>query len=173
MSDHEHTTIIGPDTHIKGEMVFETSACVLGRFEGRIASKGELTVGDSATCKASIDATRIVIDGTVEGDIIARERLELNAGATINGDIVANKLIVAEGASFIGHCRVGEAAVKAAKEQPSSIPIEAGRAAQAAQVARNKGSSSPQPLVGDIESTLAGFEAKLSEFSRSKTGTGA
>src|ERR1043165_3518778 len=117
MSDREHTTVIGPDTHIKGEMMFETSACILGRFEGRIASKGELTIGDSAACKASIDATRIVVDGNIEGDIVARERLELNAGATINGDIVANKLIVAEGASFMGHCRVGEAAVKSAKEQ--------------------------------------------------------
>lgn len=170
MSDREHTTVIGPDTHIKGEMVFETSACILGRFEGRVTSKGELTVGDSAACKASIDAARVIVDGTVEGDIIARERLELNAGATVNGDIVANKLIVAEGASFMGHCRVGEAAVKAAKEQPANIPIEAGRAAQAA---RNK-TGAPQPMVGDIESTLAGFEAKLSEFSRSKsaaTGT--
>jgi cytoskeletal protein CcmA (bactofilin family) len=168
MPDAIHTTIIGPDTHIKGEMVFESSACILGRFEGRIASKGELTIGDSANCKASIDAARVVVDGTVEGDIVARERLELNAGATINGDIVANKLIVAEGASFMGHCRVGEAAVKAAKEPSSSIPIETGRAAHAA---RTK--NTPQP-VGDIESTLAGFEAKLSEFSRTKsTATGA
>jgi cytoskeletal protein CcmA (bactofilin family) len=173
MPDRDHTTIIGPDTHIKGEMMFDTSACILGRFEGRIASKGELTVGDSAACKASIDASRIIVDGTVEGDIIARERLELNAGATINGDIVANKLIVAEGASFIGHCRVGEAAVKAAaKDQPASIPIEAGRAAQAR--TKNAPPLAPQAMGNDIESTLAGFEAKLSEFSRSKSAaTGA
>lgn len=163
-------TIIGPDTHIKGEMTFETAACVLGRLEGRITSKGELNIGEGAACKASIDAARIVVDGAVEGDIVARERLELNAGAQINGDIVAARLIVAEGASFVGNCRVGEAAVKAAREAPSgAIPIESGRA-------RKNQSHAPAPASApapaDIESSLAGFEAKLAEFSRGKSAVG-
>lgn len=161
MADNrEHMTVIGPDTHIKGEMIFENAASVLGRFEGRIVSKGELTIGETSVCKAGIDAGRIIVDGAVEGDIVARERLELNPGATINGDIVAAKLVVAEGATFVGHCRVGEAAVKSAKEPSGAIPIEQGR-------------PSPKvvttPASGDIESTLAGFEAKLAEFSRGKS----
>lgn len=156
-------TVIGPDTHIKGEIAFESSACVLGRVEGRITSKGELSIGEGASCKTSIDAGRVIVDGTVEGDIVARDRLELNAGAQILGDIVAAKLIVAEGASFVGNCRVGEAAIKAVKEQGGGgIPIESGRQRKA----------TPQP-VGDIETTLAGFEAKLAEFSRGKTAAGA
>ncbi len=163
----DQMTVIGPDTHIKGEMVFENSACILGRFEGRIASKGELAIGDSAVCKAGIDAARIVVDGVVEGDIVARERLELNTGATINGDIVAAKLIVAEGATFIGHCRVGEAAVKSAKEPGGAIPIEQGRTGGSGKGA-GKVVTTPA-ATGDIESTLAGFEAKLAEFSRGKT----
>ena len=36
------TTVIGADTHIKGDMTFETTARLLGTFEGKIASKGEL-----------------------------------------------------------------------------------------------------------------------------------
>ncbi len=164
MGEQTHTTVIGPDTHIKGEMVFEHAACLLGRFEGRITSKGELMIGETAACKASVDAARIIVDGGVEGDIVARERLELNPGAIVNGDIVAAKLVVAEGASFIGHCRVGEAAVKAAKEAGATtgaIPIEQGRTGGKPGKAAATGA--------DLESTLAGFEAKLAEFSRTKT----
>ncbi len=169
MSEQTHTTVIGPDTHIKGEMVFEHAACLLGRFEGRITSKGELAIGEGAVCKASVDAARIIVDGGVEGDIIARERLELNPGAIVNGDIVAAKLVVAEGASFMGHCKVGEAAVKAAKEATATgaIPIEQGRTGSSK-------AAKAQATGADLESTLAGFEAKLAEFSRSKaaaTGT--
>lgn len=171
MSDREHTTVIGPDTFIKGEMVFEHAATVLGRFEGRIASKGELVIGETSNCKASIDAARIVIDGAVEGDLTARERLELNPGAVVTGDIVAAKLVAAEGASFVGHCRVGEAAVKAAKEPGASIPIDQGRAASAKN-AKPQTQPTPAATGGDLESTLAGFEAKLAEFSRTKAATG-
>lgn len=178
MPEREAITVIGPDTHIKGEMVFDSNACILGRFEGRIVSKGNLQIGESALCKASLDAQRIVVDGHVEGDIVAREKLELNAGATVNGDIYAAKLVVAEGATFIGNCRVGESAFKteppAAKAEPAQpVAKPAGRqpvrAAQpAAREAAHSNGNGNGSGNGDIEATLAGFEAKLAEFSRAK-----
>jgi cytoskeletal protein CcmA (bactofilin family) len=172
MADHrDHTTIIGPDTHIKGEMVFESSACILGQFEGRITSKGTLEIGESSTCKASVDAARVIVEGTVEGDIIARDRLDLNAGAAVHGDITANKLVVAEGATFIGHCRVGEAAAKAEPTVKTMKPegvlgFDRPRTARPA-------AAGVTPPANEIEATIAGFEAKLAEFSRSKNAPAA
>jgi hypothetical protein len=61
-----------------------------------------------------LEAGTVIVDGTVDGDILARERVQLNGSARVNGDVIAEKLIVAEGASFSGHCRVGPEAVKQA-----------------------------------------------------------
>lgn len=108
------TTIIGADTHIKGEMSFDNTARLLGTFEGKIAAKGELHVADGASCRAEVEASRVNVDGSVEGDVTARERVQLNAKATMRGDLVAAKLVVAEGATFVGHVTVGPDAAKGA-----------------------------------------------------------
>lgn len=122
MSDHDaQITVIGPDTRIKGEMSFERTARVLGEFEGKISTAGELQIGGSARCKAALEAGTLIVDGLVEGDVLARERVQLNGSAKIIGDIVAEKLIVSEGASFSGHCRVGPEAV-AALVSPQAKP---------------------------------------------------
>lgn len=112
MAEENQVTIIGPDTHIKGEMSFDRSCRLLGSFEGTINAKGQLHVADGASCKAEVEAADIVVDGTIEGNVTARERIVLNAKSRIIGDVVAAKLIVAEGASFSGHISVGPAAVK-------------------------------------------------------------
>jgi cytoskeletal protein CcmA (bactofilin family) len=106
------TTVIGTGTHIKGEMSFEGSARLLGSFEGKISAKGELQIADGASCKAAVDAGTITIDGSVEGNVTARERVELTARAKMKGDLVAAKLLVAEGATFTGHVTVGPEAAK-------------------------------------------------------------
>lgn len=106
------TTIIGADTQIKGEMTFEGAARLLGIFEGKISAKGELHVADGASCKAAVDAGKVTVDGSVEGNVTARERVELTARARMKGDLVAAKLLVAEGASFVGHVTVGPEAGK-------------------------------------------------------------
>ena len=106
------TTIIGADTHIKGEMSFDNTAKLLGTFEGQITAKGELQVAEGAKCKASVEASRVTVDGSVEGNMIARERVSLNANAAMKGDLTAAKLVVAEGAVFVGHVKVGPEAAK-------------------------------------------------------------
>lgn len=116
MAEHPNqTTVIGADTRIKGEMTFEGAARILGTFEGNISAKGELHVADGASCKAVVDAGKVTVDGSVEGNVTARERVELTARARMKGDLVAAKLLVAEGASFVGHVTVGPDAVKGGK----------------------------------------------------------
>lgn len=107
-------TVIGRGTTIRGEVDFEHGARILGVFEGKIRSQGEVQIGDTADCRAEIDAACVVIEGKIEGNITARERLRLSETAHLSGDICATKLLVDEGASFVGHCRVGDAADMAA-----------------------------------------------------------
>ena len=110
--NNEQITVIGAGTHIKGEMTFDRTARILGSFEGKISSNGEIQIGETAKCKAAIDGEVVRIDGTVEGDVVARECVHLSDSARMTGDVVASKMIVAEGANFLGHCRVGPDAVK-------------------------------------------------------------
>jgi len=117
-----HTTVIGPDTHIKGDMTFDGTAKILGSFEGSISAKGELQIAESARCKAAVEAGKVLVDGSVEGNLTARERVELTAKARVKGDLVTTRLVVAEGASFVGHCTVGPDAGKGPRPQEGYPP---------------------------------------------------
>jgi len=134
-----NTTIIGPGTRIKGEVDFENSARILGSVEGQIQGSGELTIGSGATCQASIEADTVLIDGTVEGNVVARQRLTLSSKATLRGDITAAAVAVAEGATFIGHCRVGpEALSQPPARQTSTLEPKARSRANAPEWASDK-----------------------------------
>ena len=123
MADPKEMTIIAAGTRIKGEMSFENTARINGVFEGRIEAKGELQVGTGATCAADIDATQLVVDGAVKGNVHAAQRVQLNGKARLMGDIVAERLICAEGASLVGHVTVGPDATKnAGKSGGQSAP---------------------------------------------------
>lgn len=150
-SGHQTTTVIGPDTHIKGEMIFDSTARILGTFEGRIAAKGEVQIGEGAACKAAVEGATVIVDGTIEGDVQARERVQLNSKARVVGDITATTLVVAEGASFHGNCRVGAEAGRSVGGREGA-PRMAQRPINAPQV---------QSGGEQIEATLAGLEARL------------
>ena len=112
-------TVIGNDTRIKGEMFFEKSARILGHFEGKITAQGEVQIGNGANCNAAVEAEQIIVDGSVQGPLLARDRLTLTANAQVQGDLTAGTLVVAEGASFVGHCNVGPRA----NEMTGNAPI--------------------------------------------------
>ena len=112
MAENNDITIIGGDSHFRGELTFERAARVNGKFDGRIAGKGELHVNDGALCKADVEAGTVNVDGRIEGNVNARDTIRLNNKGVIKGDIVAAKMIMAEGASFFGQCAVGPEAQK-------------------------------------------------------------
>ena len=51
MADTGETTIVGADSHFKGELTFERTAKIIGRFDGKITGNGELQVAPNAQCK--------------------------------------------------------------------------------------------------------------------------
>lgn len=122
MTDDMNVTVIAADTQIKGEMTFERSCKLMGRFEGTIIAKGQLHVAEGATCKAQVEAATVIVDGLVEGNITAKEQIQLNAKAQINGDITAGKLVMAEGACVNGHVSVGGEPTRAETSRPVVVP---------------------------------------------------
>lgn len=117
-------TVIGTDIHIKGEMSFKKTVRIVGSFEGTITGEGELQVAKGAACQAHVESGSVVVDGILEGNVVAREKVQLNATGVVKGDIVAGSMVMAEGASFFGQCAVGAEAVKkaAASQGGNSAP---------------------------------------------------
>lgn len=121
-TDDNSVTIIARDAKFKGELNLDQSAKVYGQFEGRMVSQAEIHIAEGALCKASVEARSVIIDGTVEGDVLARERLSLTGKAKVKGDITAAAIIVAEGAVYTGQCKVGPQAPRAGDEDVEVKP---------------------------------------------------
>jgi cytoskeletal protein CcmA (bactofilin family) len=91
---------------IKGTVKFANELLIDGEVEGTIHSTGSLTIGEHASIKGEIKSKSVKVRGTVEGDIFATERCELQAGCTLQGDIEAPRLVVDENATFLGSAKV-------------------------------------------------------------------
>lgn len=92
----------------KGELEFEDTMRIDGRFNGKITSKNELIVGDSAQIEGDIHVGRIAISGTVTGKIVADQRVEIHRNGKVYSDIDTPALIIEEGAIFQGNCVMGD-----------------------------------------------------------------
>ena len=91
---------------IKGTVRFSDELLIDGEVEGTIDSTGTLTIGEHASIRGQIKSASVKVRGSVEGDIFASERCELQAGCTLHGDIEAPRLVVDEHATFCGSAKV-------------------------------------------------------------------
>lgn len=92
---------------LDGEIRFKDMVRVNGHIAGRVLSeKGTLIVSELAIVDACIDVRAAVINGTVNGDIVGHERVELGPCAVIKGNISSPALTIRPGAVFQGQCRM-------------------------------------------------------------------
>ncbi|MEM6757106.1 MAG: polymer-forming cytoskeletal protein, partial [Planctomycetota bacterium] len=124
------TTVVGADSHFKGELSFESTARINGKFDGQITGKGELHVNQNALCKADVDAGGVQVDGRVEGNLNANDTVRLNANGAVKGDITAAKMVMAEGAAFYGMCAVGPDAKQQTTKPSGGQPPQGGQGGQ-------------------------------------------
>jgi cytoskeletal protein CcmA (bactofilin family) len=92
----------------KGELEFDDTMRIDGKFNGRITSKNELIVGESAQIEGDIHVGRIAISGTVIGKIVADQRVEIHRNGKVYSDVDTPALIIEEGAIFQGNCVMGD-----------------------------------------------------------------
>lgn len=97
-------------SHLQGELEFEETFRIDGRFEGKIRSGSELILGDSAEVTGEIEVGRLSVNGSLKGTVRASERVELHARARVEADLATPVLKIEEGARFDGSCRMGEQA---------------------------------------------------------------
>jgi cytoskeletal protein CcmA (bactofilin family) len=98
---------IGKSVVVKGELSGSEDLYVDGQVEGSIALKGNsLTVGPNGQVKASVDAKGVVVQGKLEGNIQATDRVDLRKSAIVTGDISAQRISIEEGAYLKGKVEI-------------------------------------------------------------------
>jgi cytoskeletal protein CcmA (bactofilin family) len=115
------TTYIAPSTKIVGTITGQGAYVFCGAVEGDCDINGPLTLAEGSRWKGTLKATDIIVAGVVEGDVLARQRVEISGTARVSGSLSGHSIAVAEGAVIEGEIKVtsGEAPVKfEEKRQP-------------------------------------------------------
>jgi cytoskeletal protein CcmA (bactofilin family) len=94
---------LGKSVVIKGELSGSEDLYVDGQVEGSITLKGNnLTVGPNGLVKANVEAKGVIVQGKLEGNINASDRVELRKAATVTGDVTTQRISIEEGAYLKG-----------------------------------------------------------------------
>ncbi len=112
---------VGSGTVVTGEANFKALMRVDGHLSGRISStSGTLIVGANGKVDANIEVAVASIQGTVNGDIIASQRLEIGRAGRVNGNIQTPSLVIEQGAQFEGSCKMVKMNADAAAKSKSN-----------------------------------------------------
>jgi len=131
MAEHGGKDILSSDVEIKGSIKFQKELLIDGKVEGDINSDGVLTIGENADIHGEIKTKSITVYGKVHGNITVVERCELKSKCILQGDLKAARLIIEEGATFIGKSEVttGASVAKPSPARPEIVrhdePIKA------------------------------------------------
>ncbi len=99
-------TIIAADVEITGTIKTTGSIQFNGKLDGDLHCEGATTIGKSATVKGNLFVDSITLEGSITGNVTAKDRIQMLATARVNGDIKAKRLTVEDGVTFVGHSEV-------------------------------------------------------------------
>lgn len=104
----EVIAFVGEGVTFKGNIRYQGTIRIDGRFEGEIATDGVLIVGEKAVVTAKIEAGTISSQGRITGDINAKEKVKLMGSATFEGTVKTPSISIDEGVIFNGTCRMSK-----------------------------------------------------------------
>lgn len=100
-------TLLGHTLVFKGDLSGSEDLVIAGQFEGTLNVQGHcVMVGPEGQVKADIQASRVVIQGTVHGNISVKERVEIHKSGHVVGDVVAPGISIEDGAYFKGKIEI-------------------------------------------------------------------
>src|SRR5258708_24897134 len=103
---HSSKNVLNSDVEIKGAIKFSGELTFDGKLDGDINSEGSLALGDNAVIKGNINVNTVVMRGKINGNVIAREKIEIKSKTELFGDVRAPKLVIEEGVTFVGKTEV-------------------------------------------------------------------
>ncbi|GAB4503377.1 MAG: polymer-forming cytoskeletal protein [Anaerolineales bacterium] len=126
------TSVLGTGVIWHGSINGSGGVRIEGAFEGQIALRGMLVVGETGrvTCE-NIRANTVIVAGAVRGNITT-QKLEIRAGGRVWGDVVTTAFVTEEGAFLRGQIRMEETVELDLEPVPETTPAEAALAESAA-----------------------------------------
>lgn len=104
LDDEDYDTFLAPDVVFDGSIQFEKPFIIKGCVKGSIHSNSDLMISEHAQVEADITADRIVIKGSVTGDVTAVTSIHIFPTGKLTGDIIASEVILDSGSFFSGAC---------------------------------------------------------------------
>ncbi len=106
--DKNEKKVLDVDASMQGTLIFKdpVNLRINGSFEGKLDTKGSLTIGENASIRADINGDEIVISGKLTGNVVANNSLKVLSSAHIVGDITTPSLSVETGAVIQGKCQM-------------------------------------------------------------------
>ena len=104
------SSVFGPTLRFKGELRADEDFVMQGRIEGSIHHTQNLTIGTDGVVKGDSRARNIIVDGTIDGDLYALESISIRPTAKVQGNLMAPRVSIADGASFNGKIDMATAA---------------------------------------------------------------
>lgn len=115
---------IGPSVIIKGEVISAEDLIINGRVEGTIDLNGHsLAVGVGASIEAALVAKRITINGTVTGNVTASEAVVIREAGSVQGDVRAPRIALADGALVRGRIDTEQRRAAAQDEHHEQLAV--------------------------------------------------
>jgi cytoskeletal protein CcmA (bactofilin family) len=100
---------VGKSLRIEGKVISSENLTIDGQVDGTIeVADYTLVIGPGAIVKADLAAKSVTISGAVTGNVIAEERVDLRATGSVDGDIIAPRLALADGAVITGRIEAGQ-----------------------------------------------------------------
>ena len=117
--------VIGRSIQINGDLRGGEDLRIEGDVSGTVELKNSaLTIGKEGKVKADVYARSIAVDGEIRGDLYAVERVSVHVNARVQGNIIAPKVSIEEGAHFKGSIEMDPAAVEKALGKTAATVVE-------------------------------------------------
>lgn len=100
-------SFISAELTLEGKIEGNGNVRVAGRFKGDVNVQGDLTIEKGAQIAGQVSAKNVIVEGTLEGNILRAERVELRQSAAVTGDVKAGSLVVAAGSKMRGAVEFG------------------------------------------------------------------
>jgi cytoskeletal protein CcmA (bactofilin family) len=108
LEDEDFDTVLSPDINFSGTLNFEKPFLIRGKLSGDIIARGLLVVDEEAVVEANINASRVVIRGSVKGNVTASEKVEVTITGKLAGNVTAPEIFMETGCVFNGRCTMTE-----------------------------------------------------------------
>ena len=147
---------VGGGTVLTGDISFQTMLRIDGQLTGRVISeKGTIIIGATGQVDANIAVAAAVINGTVNGDIIATEKLQLGRTAHVVGNVQTPRLLLEDGAILEGNCSMMKARDAIEKRTNETQKLSSANDAAMAKTADGSAAKSGNPSEQKILSGVA------------------